>query len=311
VLTLSNNIHESRLDGELQKLPADLRRLCELGLDGVEIGIHGLDAIRSGRVDVRRTAEFTSILQDFPLRLSLHSPDPLDLMSDREPELHIDVLRACLEFSEAVGAEVLVLHPGRWVSETEFPHREPWRPDASLAEEMMEREAATIRGLALRFSDVTLALENARPFLPHSPYTYAEFPWELAKQVRRIGLPNVGICLDTGHLHMASRLHGFSEMESVQTLAPDLAHLHVHDNFGRTGWWTEKTQTHQVPFGRGDLHMPVGMGDIDFGSLLAPILPTFERLVVCELRGRYSGRLPEHIDGFRRMVTNLSHKEPV
>lgn len=59
----------------------------------------------------------------------------------------------------------------------------------------------------------------------------------------------------------------------------------------------------------GDLHMPVGMGDIDFERLLAPILPSFDRMVVCELRGRYSVRLPDHIDGFRHMIKNLSHKD--
>jgi sugar phosphate isomerase/epimerase len=305
VLTLATNIHESRLDGDLQKLPGDLRRLCDLGLEGVEIGIHGLDAIRCGKVDVRRTAEFAAILRDFPLSLSLHAPDPLDLMSDRHPELHREVLRACLEFCEAVGAEMFVLHPGRWVSETEFPHREPWRPDQELAEEMMEREAATLRELALRFGEVAIALENARPFLPHSAYTYAEFPRDLARQVERVDLPNVGICLDTGHLHMAARLHGFSETEAVELLVPHLIHLHVHDNFGRTGWWTEKTQTHQVPFGQGDLHMPVGQGDIDFRGVLGPILPSYDRMVVCELRGRYGGRLPEHIDEFRRLISDL------
>jgi len=174
---------------------------------------------------------------------------------------------------------------------------------------MTEREATAIRGLAMSFPRVTIAMENARPFLPHSPYTYAEFPWDLARQVERIDLPNVGICLDTGHLHMAARLHRFSETESVQQLLPRLVHLHVHDNFGRTGWWTEKTQTHQVPFGRGDLHMPVGLGDIDFETLLGPVLPSFDRLAVLELRGRYIGRLPEHLDGFRRMVSTLSRKE--
>jgi len=305
VLTLSTNIHDGRLDGSLAKLPGDLSRILALGLGGVEIGVHGTDAIRCGRLDRRRTSEFASILRDHPLALSVHSPDTLDLMARRDGALHLEVFRSCLEFCELAGARVLVVHPGRWVPETDFGVVEPWRPGPDEALEALEAEAETIRRIAAEFPNVVVALENARTYLPYSPYAYAEFPDRLAEQVDRIGLPNVGICLDTGHLHMSSRLHGFPESEGAARLAGRLAHLHVHDNFGRTGYWTEKTQTHQIPLGRGDLHMPPGLGDIDYALVLGPLLAGFDGIAVCELRGRYLDGLGGHIAAFKAMMERI------
>lgn len=306
MLTLSTNIHEARLDGNLAKLPGDLLQATRLGLQAVEIGIHGLDAIRAGRLDRLRVSAFLGILRDFPLRLSVHAPDSLDLMAERDADMHRAVLDACLEFCDLAGGEVLVVHPGRWVSEVEFGVAVPWRPQASESQDLLEEEATLLRAAADVFPRVRIALENARPYLPYSPYCYAEFPEDLLGQVARVGRPNVGICLDTGHLHMSARLHGYSETEAAAMLGgKPLLHLHVHDNFGRVANWTEKTQTHQIPLGRGDLHMPPGRGDIDYRAVLGPIVPTFRGMAVCELRGRYLADLGDHIDGFRRMMASL------
>lgn len=306
MLTLSTNLHEARLDGSLAKLPGDFERAVAMGLGAVEVAVHGLDAIRSGRLDRARATDFLAIFRHFPLRLSVHAPDALDLMAERDHEVHTALLEACLEFCDIVGADVLVVHPGRWVTESDFGIATPWRPGPDEAQDRMEREAVLVRDAADRFPSVGIVLENARPFLPYSPYTYAEFPDQLLRQVERIDRPNVGACLDTGHLHMSSRLHGFSEVDAVRGLAPRIRHLHVHDNFGRTGYWSEKGQARQIPLGRGDLHMPPGLGDIDFESVLGDVLPGFDGMAVCEVRERYQYGLVEHIALFRELMERLA-----
>lgn len=306
MLTLSTNIHEARLDGCLAKLPDDLARIVDLGLGGAEIAIHGLDAIRGGALDRRRVDAFLAVAADFPLRLSVHAPDALDAMARRDRDIHLAILDSCLEFCVQARADVLVVHPGRWVTESDFGVLPPWRPDEAEAADLRAEEAEAIARAADRAPDVVVALENARPYLPYSSYTYAEYPDRLLEQVERIGRPNVGVCLDTGHLHMASRLHGFPEAEAVRRLSPWIRHLHVHDNFGRTGYWTEKAQTRQVPLGRGDLHMPPGLGDIDFDAVLGSLLPGFEGIAVCEVRERYLHGMAEHVAVFRALMERLA-----
>lgn len=65
-----------------------------------------------------------------------------------------------------------------------------------------------------------------------------------------------------------------------------------------------------MPFGRGDLHMPPGMGDIDFAALLGDLLPDFSGTVVCELRGRYLARLEDHVAAFKALVVDLLRETP-
>ncbi|MEN9355782.1 MAG: hypothetical protein RL318_3107 [Fibrobacterota bacterium] len=309
-MLLSTNIHDAHLDGDLGKLPAALGRIAAAGLHGAELSIPGLDAIRNGKLDRRKVQEVCAILAYSPLSISFHAPDALDLMDREESLLQRQVLGACLELCSQVGAKILVLHPGRWVNENDFGVKKRFRPTPEEAQERMEEEAILLREAADAFPEVTIALENARPFLPYSPYCYAEFPQQLAQQVERVARPNVRACLDTGHLHMAARLHGFDAIDAVQRLGHRIVHLHVHDNFGRTGNWSEKTQTQLLPFGKGDLHMPPGMGDIDFAALLGEFLGSFDGITVCELRNRYLHDFETHMNTFRDLMSRLRHESP-
>jgi sugar phosphate isomerase/epimerase len=58
--------------------------------------------------------------------------------------------------------------------------------------------------------------------------------------------------------------------------------------------------------GRGDLHMPPGLGDIDFEGVLGSVLPGFGGMAVCEVRERYQYGLAEHLEVFRELMRRLS-----
>jgi len=287
MLNIGSNINEARVDGNLGVLRHDLEAFLQFGLTAAEISIHGLDAVRNGKLDHRRTSEIQKILEDLPFSYSTHAPNPLNLMDNRCFGMHRDVLHASLEFSAAIGAGCMVYHPGRYLPEEEFGIRGPITLSEKEKQLLLDHEAEVLQEAADSFPEVIIAMENARPYLHHSPYCYAEIPGQLATQIRRIEKNNVRMTLDFGHLHLSARHFGLDTVAEVRTAASLIAHCHVHDNFGHSVYYTEKSQTAQIPFGRGDSHMPVGWGSVPFYNILAVFIQNFKGLLICELRGRY------------------------
>ncbi len=305
MLKIGSNINEVRMDGSLKALRRDLSAFSEFGLDAAEISIHGLDAIKNGRLDRRRTSEIKSILSEFPFLYSAHAPNPLNLMSAHHPELHRDVLRASLEFSSEIGARCMVYHPGRYQAEETFGIQEPLHFISQEQQRLRDYEAKVLQEAADAFPGVIIAMENARPYLYHSPYCYAESPAVLAEQVRRIDRSNVRITLDFGHLHMSAHYYNLDMAAEVREVSPLIAHCHVHDNFGRSVYYTEKNQMHQLPFGRGDSHMPVGWGDIPFSDLFTEFIRGYEGLLICELRSRYFDKTGEAMENLSDILNKF------
>ncbi|RPH50457.1 MAG: sugar phosphate isomerase/epimerase [Desulfobacteraceae bacterium] len=287
MLNIGSNINEVRVDGSLKALQRDLSAFLGFRLTAAEISIHGLDAVKNGRLDCRRTSEIKTILSDFPFRYSTHAPNPLNLMGLDFPELHRNVLYASLEFSHAIDAKCMAYHPGRYLEEEKFGIRGPAYLTLQEKQDLLGHEAEILKEAADAFPGVIIAMENARPYLHHSPYCYAELPEELAKQIRRINRSNVLMTLDFGHLNLSARYYNLDAVAEIKAVAPFIVHCHVHDNFGRSVYYTEKTQTHQIPFGKGDSHMPVGWGAIPFHDLFAEFINEYNGLLICELRSRY------------------------
>jgi sugar phosphate isomerase/epimerase len=311
MLSIGSNINEVRVDGSLKALRRDLEAFLGFGLTAAEITVHGLDVVRNGRLDRKRSAEIKTILADFPFVYSVHAPNPLNLMDRTCSSLHRDVLWSSLEFAAEIEAEVLVYHPGRYLVEEEFGIRGPISLDRDEQLRLLEEEAAVIREAADSFPGIVIAMENARPYLHHSPYCYAELPQELKAQVERIDKRNVRITLDFGHLQMASRFYNLDPVAEVRAIAPLIAHCHVHDNFGNPVYHTEKLQTHQIPFGKGDSHMPVGWGAIPFSPILAEFIAAFDGLLICELRGRYFEHTRESADTLAALLRELGQASQI
>jgi sugar phosphate isomerase/epimerase len=233
------------------------------------------------------------ILKDFDFAYSVHSPNPLNLMDRENPDLHISVLRATLEFASEIGSKIIVYHPGRYVPEEAFPVNGKVNIPDNEKMRLLDFEASIIQDISSEFPDVFICMENARPYLFHSPYCYAERIDLLKEQVLRINRDNVKLTLDFGHLYMASKFYGFDSVTAVNDIKDLIAHTHIHDNFGNAAYYHEKQQTHQIPFGRGDSHMPVGWGEIPIKGILSIFVDAYQGMFMMELRSRYFEHIGE------------------
>jgi len=287
MLKIGVKIDEVRIDGDLKKLAGDLTHYKKININATEIPVHGLDAIKYGRLDRGRVKRIKEILKDFDFQYSVHCPNPLNLMDRENPELHLSVLRATLEFASEIGSNIVVYHPGRYIPEEAFPvnGRAHISDDEKIS--LLDFEASAIERLSAEYPDIIICMENARPYLFHSPYCYAEHPELLKEQVLRINRDNVRINLDFGHLYMAAKFYGFDPVMTASEIKDLIAHTHIHDNFGNAVYYHEKQQTHQIPFGKGDSHMPVGWGEIPFREILSTFVDSYSGMFMMELRSRY------------------------
>ncbi|HSL62599.1 MAG TPA: sugar phosphate isomerase/epimerase [Desulfotignum sp.] len=296
------SIDPVRIDGSLDQLNQDLQAYEKIGIKAVELPVHGLDAILNGTLNPARTRQVISLVSDFDFCYSIHSPNPVNLMDKRDPALHKAVLLASLEFARQIRATVVVVHSGRFIPEEDFAVTRARSLTASEQMRMLDKEAQYLQEIADQYPDILIALENARPYLSQSPYTYAERLEPLREQILRVDRDNVKINLDVGHLFMASRFYQFDPVAAVKTIQDLVVHAHVHDNFGGTVHHWEKQQTHQLPFGRGDSHMPVGFGRIPIQAILEILLPDFDGLLIMELRSRYFFDTKTSLDSLSALV---------
>ncbi|RPI78549.1 MAG: sugar phosphate isomerase/epimerase [Desulfobacteraceae bacterium] len=298
-------IDEVRVDGGVKAFRDDLKYFSQIGIEAVELPVHGLDVIKNGLIDKVSLQNILSILRDFNFEYSVHSPNPLNLMDQQDPELHYSVFRAGLEFAAAVGAGILVYHAGRFIPEEIFPI--PGHHDVSKvqAQKLLEQERNYLVRLADEFPQIMICIENARPYLHYSPYCYGEQIEMLKNQVVLSDRNNVKIALDIGHLNMAAQFYHFNLIEAVQTIRDFIFHVHVHDNFGRAVYPNEKTQTHLIPFGRGDAHMPIHWGSIPIRDILGAFMDAYSGMFIMELRSRYFPFTEECKNNLERIIEEL------
>ena len=241
------------IDGNIATLRKELALYQELGFPFVELAPHGLGAIYNGKLNQRRLKELEHLLREYSLRYTVHGPNPLNLMNENPGNIEWDMFTASLEFAGAIGAAIMVYHAGRYLPEENFllPRRIDYTPQEK--KRLWEQEKTSLRKLA-EIADrykVTIAVENARPYLDCQHYSYGELLAELGRMVREVGHERVGITLDMGHAYLTACHYGYDLLQEIASIAPYIKHIHMHDNFGRCAASSERKQYEMAAAGRG------------------------------------------------------------
>ncbi|WP_160112451.1 sugar phosphate isomerase/epimerase family protein [Salicibibacter kimchii] len=281
---------------DMERLQLKLKKIESLGFQAVEIPVQGMQLLKNGVLNMERLSQYKEILQLFNLQYALHLPDYLDLSRPTDPQVEKDILFASIDVAEELGVRTLVYHPVRFIGEEQFLHSQSWPVfNAEEKEKILfeERQILTAAGEQAKKSNLVIGMENMRPFLDRSDYCYAVNPGLLVGQVSEINHSHVGLTLDVGHLHIATNMYNLDFKEQLMLMAPYLVHLHIHDNFGKACFSTEKNQHELIPQGRGDMHAPIGSGSVPFDLVLEWLPDTYNGMMIHELRSLYEGRWSE------------------
>jgi len=303
------NADSFTINGDVTVLEKFLARFVEAGFSCAEIPIHGMDCLLDGSLCRTRVSDTRRALSAFPLEYTVHSPDHLNLADEVDPDTHARALRSTVDFASEIGAKLVVYHgsarSGNNTSGASLagatkagvglvPLRAFWADE-------IERLGAVADYAAAR--GVTVAVENIFRQSARE-VTYRIDPRELAGIVSAVDSPALGICFDFGHAFISSGEEGFSIEEALRAVTPRLAHVHIHDNFGKST--SPNSRPIDMMFkGAGDLHLPPGWGAIPYDILFPIFAGDFRGVFTLELQPRFADKYREALEWIRRRIGSL------
>jgi len=178
-----------------------------------------------------------------------------DITAQNQGEV-VDGLRQWLDLFVAVGVRAAVLHPSGVSKARET------RP----SEVVLELQVKALRALTshVQGTDATICLENV---------SAAPEAGDLLRIIEATGGDHLGICLDTGHLNMASG----DQAGFIRAAGAHLKALHLADNEGLS-------DQHLMPYGKGTVDWPTVVHELEQ-------LP-YEALLNLEIPGENRAPLP-------------------
>ncbi|MGB1027995.1 MAG: sugar phosphate isomerase/epimerase family protein, partial [Rhodospirillaceae bacterium] len=260
----------SLYEGETERLIERMEIARDLGADHVELATENNLVISGTKLLGHRVRKISQAINRLGLEATVHASHSLNLLAPLSGGdlRHLALARACIDFSAAVNARVMVLHPGT------APLAQ--LDDSTLGPDMLKREEDHVIALANHAASVgvTIGWEN----LPVTAECHvgermgpALDPRSHAKRLARLNHPALKATMDLGHAHISARYFGFDMIEALEQLAPYTAHLHLHDNFGLAGQPGDPPGLGKIALGHGDLHLPMGWGDLPFAEIFATL----------------------------------------
>ena len=272
-------------DGEMFSLEADLRRLAEMGVDTVELGLTGIDLIAGGRIIPERLERLVAITSQFYFRYTVHGLVSSNFMDPDTLDYQMEAAQALVEVCDRIDARILVQHGGAL--------RADQIHDRAHAD-IREREALTELGDFARPYGVRIAFEN---IFTTELGQYRQTPTQIAETVKTIGHPNLVALIDFSHAYIESTYRGLNFREELRAMASVAGHLHVHDSFGRPQAFYKGYHVQEnTALGIGDLHMPLGWGDIDWEDIFSELTFLPGTVLMMEIGRRYHAEQPASLE---------------
>ena len=296
----SVGFNASSLDGELFSLEEDLRALDAMGVDTVELGLTGIDLISGGRIIEPRAKRLVELTSQFDFRYTVHGLVSSNFMDPETLRYQVDAAKALVEVCDRIDARILVQHGGCLRADQVHD-----RANADIR----EREALTELAEFARPYGVRIAFEN---IFTTEPGQYRQTPAEIAETVKAVNHPNVVALIDFGHAYIESTYRGLDFREQLRAMAPVTGHLHVHDGVGRPqGHYKPYHPQENTAMGIGDLHMPLGWGDIAWEEIFAELDFLPDTVLMMEIGRRYRNEQPESLQRAKALAGFAANEDSV
>ena len=249
----------------LREAEAFFGRAAESGFDVLEVALDCLPLITGGSINERMVNDLKALTEGYPLELTAHIGEELDLRRIEELELQYAVLESSIRICGRLGIHMLTVH---------FEEHSPIRKREEAFYQAYKK-AAVLAGE----QGVMLGMEN----IETEDYSY------VLRMIESIDDANFAMTLDLGHLYLACNYFGGDYMEAVRECLPYVKHVHLSGNTGafepmrlldfpRYKTWKINPR---IAYGRGDIHVPPVLGNVPYDRVL-PLFKDYEGIFLCE-----------------------------
>ncbi|MCP8896496.1 sugar phosphate isomerase/epimerase [Shinella daejeonensis] len=272
---------------DLTSFGPELDELQGYGVTSVEIPTFDMDIVIGAKILRDRLALLKSTCADRGLVYSVHGPLSLNLMDEpwRLPH-HMKVLRASLEVAAELGAENYVLHGGLMRQQQATGVEDGYA---------RQREALAQAGDIARDLGLYICVETM--FAGYHGMNVTASPARLAQELAALAHPNVAATLDVSHAYLKLTYDGRREdfLAELAVLSPWARHVHLHDSFGLQDDIWMYNDSERVVYGHGDLHLPMGWGDIPWSAIMAGCAFPRGAVFNLEMKPRFWHAVPESV----------------
>ena len=283
-------------NGDISALTNQIKMCREAGVDSLEISIFETDVICGKKINQPELKILKNTLLNQEIDYTVHGELSVNLLDQENFDSHKEVLKRDIEVSGEINTTHLVTHFGQTTNNV-YENKELYASHL-----MKQQECYAEMGEYAKSHNVTLAIENLFPFtLNH----YAPLPREIAKQINEVNHSNVKCCLDISHAYINCNYRNAHFINEIKTMGPLSEHIHMHDSFGTIERIWTYIDAEKTSYGQGDLHLPLGWGDIPFDKIFDEVLFPENINLNFELPFRYEKYYMESIVKARQLLEKL------
>jgi len=245
-------------DGDISILTNQINLFKKAKINSLEISIYETDVIVGKKINFPELKILKEAVANTDMAYTVHGELSVNLLDQENFEDHKEVLKRDIEVSGEINATHLVTHFGQTTNAI-FENKKIY---SSYLKK--QQECYSELGEYAKKNNVILAIENLFPFKKEY---YAPLPNEIAKQLNEINHPNVKCCMDISHAYINCTYNNAHLINELKTMGPLSEHIHMHDSFGIIEKIWTYIEAESTSYGQGDLHLPIGWGDIPFNKI--------------------------------------------
>ncbi|KPV62465.1 MAG: Xylose isomerase-like TIM barrel [Candidatus Bathyarchaeota archaeon BA1] len=286
------NMHSHAVGGSKLALREQLDLFTNVGFDCVELMPDSLNLIRNGILDKRGCSSVLDILSSYDFLYTTHAPLKANLANASLVRISEGIIKACIGFSVLINARILVLHAGFVVPSDKFSiFTRPLAGALMALIDSMRRCAEYASN-----SGISIGIENGELGATH----LFKGIDSLLDVVEAIDMDNVGVALDIGHLYLTANYYGFDLLEATEKALTHMIHAHLSDNFGKFDPLSPYEK--DLPYGYGDLHLPIGLGNVPYKDILELIKPVYKGVYILDIDPEYKDFYPLALKNLKELL---------